>query len=69
MDLAERSLQLARESLKQGGDFVVKLFQGEGFSAYVSLVRQSFGKVALRKPGASRSQSREVYVVAKNYRL
>src|SRR5680860_36486 len=69
MDLAELSLQLTRDSLAKGGDFVVKLFQGEGFSAYVSLVGKSFGKVALRKPAASRSQSREVYLVAKNYRL
>ncbi|MBA2410928.1 MAG: 23S rRNA methyltransferase [Gammaproteobacteria bacterium] len=69
MDLAELCLQLAQESLAQGGDFVVKLFQGEGYSTYVSSVRKAFGKVALRKPAASRPQSREVYLVAKNYRL
>ncbi|MGH8501733.1 MAG: RlmE family RNA methyltransferase [Gammaproteobacteria bacterium] len=69
MDLAELSLQLARESLARGGDFLVKLFHGKGLDGYVSMVRRMFGKAALRKPAASRSQSREVYLVAKNYQL
>lgn len=69
MTLAELSLQLAQETLEQGGDLVVKLFQGEGFDGYVSLARKAFVKAVLRKPAASRPQSREVYLVAKNYRL
>jgi 23S rRNA (uridine2552-2'-O)-methyltransferase len=69
MDLAELSLQLAQQVLKPGGDFLVKLFQGEGFDRYVTAVRAQFGKAAVRKPAASRTHSREVYLVAKNYRL
>jgi 23S rRNA (uridine2552-2'-O)-methyltransferase len=69
MVLAQSSLALAQEILKRGGDFVVKLFQGEGFDQYVLAVRALFTKAVIRKPAASRSHSREMYLVAKNYRL
>ncbi len=69
MVLAQSSLALAQEILKRGGDFVVKLFQGEGFDQYVLAVRALFAKAVIRKPAASRSHSREMYLVAKNYRL
>ncbi|MGQ0585984.1 MAG: 23S rRNA (uridine(2552)-2'-O)-methyltransferase RlmE [Gammaproteobacteria bacterium] len=63
--LAELALEFARARLKPGGAFVVKLFQGEGFDAYLKLLRQAFTKVALRKPKASRPRSREIYLVAR----
>lgn len=67
--LAELGLQLANEVLRPGGDFVVKLFQGAGFDEYVRAARASFARVMVRKPEASRAHSREVYLVAKNYRV
>jgi 23S rRNA (uridine2552-2'-O)-methyltransferase len=67
LGLAELGLQLAQEVLICGGNFVVKLFQGEGFDSYVSAVRILFRTTAIRKPAASRPHSREVYLVAKNY--
>ncbi len=67
--LAELGLQLASEVLKPGGDFVFKLFQGAGFDEYVRAARASFAKATVRKPEASRAHSREVYLVAKNYRV
>jgi 23S rRNA (uridine2552-2'-O)-methyltransferase len=69
MDLAELALQFAEEALKPGGDFLVKIFQGEGFDHYVSAVRTRFSKAAIRKPAASRPHSREVYLVAKSYHI
>ena len=67
MYLCELALDLARDVLSPGGAMVVKVFQGEGFDDFVKAMRQSFGKVVTRKPAASRSQSREVYLVARNY--
>ncbi len=64
MDLAELALEFARERLDSGGSLVVKLFQGEGFDEFVRQVRQQMQRVRLRKPDASRSGSREIYVVA-----
>ena len=66
--LCELALDFCKAHLKRGGVFVAKVFQGEGFDAYIKAVRAAFGAVAIRKPKASRPRSREVYVVAKNFR-
>lgn len=65
MYLVELALDLACRVLKPQGNFVAKVFHGEGYDDYVKQVRESFGKVVIRKPLASRPRSREVYVVAK----
>ncbi len=69
MYLAELTLELARQVLAKGGVMVVKVFQGEGFDAFLKEVRDSFQRVAIRKPKASRPRSREVYIVARNYHV
>lgn len=66
--LLELALDMARRVLKSGGTFVAKLFQGEGSDDYLKEVRRAFGKVAIRKPAASRSRSREVYFVARGFK-
>jgi len=68
MYLVELALELAREVLKPGGRFLVKVFQGEGFDAYLRDVRESFDSVSTRKPDASRARSREVYLLGKGFR-
>ncbi len=65
--LVELALELCRTVLKPGGNFVAKVFQGPGFDEYMRALRQTFTKVTIRKPAASRPRSREVYVVARNY--
>ncbi len=67
--LCELALDFARESLRPGGGFVVKVFQGEGFDEFLKTVRQAFGRVVSRKPDASRAKSREIYLVAGNFKL
>jgi 23S rRNA (uridine2552-2'-O)-methyltransferase len=67
MYLAELALELCREVLRPGGDLLVKLFQGEGFDAYMAELRRVFRQVRVRKPKASRARSRELYVLARNY--
>jgi 23S rRNA (uridine2552-2'-O)-methyltransferase len=67
--LCELALDFARESLKPGGGFVVKVFQGEGFDGYLKEVRSAFSRVVSRKPNASRAKSREIYLVAGNFKL
>lgn len=65
MHLAELALDTAIQILKPGGDFVTKLFQGPDTDAYVKEARRLFGKVAVRKPKASRDRSPEVYLVGR----
>ena len=69
MQLAEEALDFCGTALAPGGTFLVKLFQGEGFEAFVRQVRSRFAKVRLIKPKASRPESREIYLLARNYRV
>jgi 23S rRNA (uridine2552-2'-O)-methyltransferase len=64
MHLAELARDFASEHLKPGGDFLIKLFQGEGFDAYVADLRKRYTKLVIRKPAASRRRSNEVYALA-----
>lgn len=64
MYLVELALEMCRDVLAPGGSFVVKVFQGDGFEDYLREIRSLFTKVKIRKPDASRSRSREVYIVA-----
>jgi 23S rRNA (uridine2552-2'-O)-methyltransferase len=66
--LVELALDMARQVLKPKGNFVAKVFQGVGSDDYLKQLRTSFEKVSIRKPAASRSRSREVYVVAKGFK-
>lgn len=69
MYLAELALDMARRVLKPGGSFICKVFQGEGFDEFVKAARNSFERVRVIKPEASRAGSREVYLVARNFSL
>ena len=68
MSFLELALDTVRKTLKPGATFVAKRFLGAGSDQYVKEWRTSFEKVLIRKPAASRKQSREVYVVAKGFR-
>ncbi len=67
--LCELALDFAKQVLRPGGGLVVKVFQGEGYDDYFRELRSSFKKVVTRKPEASRSKSREVYLVAQNLNI
>jgi 23S rRNA (uridine2552-2'-O)-methyltransferase len=68
MYLCELALDLAGQVLRPGGDFLIKIFQGEGFDQYHKQVRQMFDKVQMRKPLSSRDRSREQYLLARGFR-
>ncbi|MBT1450111.1 23S rRNA (uridine(2552)-2'-O)-methyltransferase RlmE [Glaciecola sp. XM2] len=68
MYLTELALDMARNVLKTGGNFCVKVFQGVGYDEYLKDVRTSFNKVLIRKPEASRPRSREVYIVGLGFK-
>ena len=67
MVLIEDALRFAEEVLKPGGDLLVKVFQGEGVESFTRAVREQFATVRVVKPKASRSESREIYLLARNY--
>jgi 23S rRNA (uridine2552-2'-O)-methyltransferase len=64
----ELALDTVVKTLKPGASFAAKMFQGSGSDEYVKELRKHFAKVLIRKPAASRKESREVYLVAKGFK-
>lgn len=68
MYLCELALDMAVRTLRPGGDFLIKVFHGEGFDEYFRQIRDQFDKLVTRKPGASRDRSRETYLLARGFK-
>ena len=68
MYLVELALDMASQVLRPGGNFLVKVFQGEGFDEYLKTMRGMFTSVVTRKPDASRARSREVYLLGRQFK-
>ena len=69
LELAQLLRTIACQTLKPGGHFLIKLFQGAELNAYVAELREHFREVVNRKPVASKDASREVYVLARGYNV
>lgn len=69
MYLAELAVDFAKNTLKPGGVLLMKVFHGAGFDEIIQQVRAHFDRVVMRKPAASRSRSRETYLLARGYTL
>lgn len=69
MYLVELALEMCNNVLKKNGSFVVKVFHGEGFEAFVQQVRSVFNTVRIRKPDSSRARSSETYIVATGFKV
>ena len=69
MHLVELTLDFAERSLKPGGDYVVKVFQGRDFQPFMQRLRRLFETVKTRKPKASRARSPELYLLARGFRM
>lgn len=65
---AELALETAKQVLAEGGALLVKMFQGAGFDEFKRECGQFFDKVQIRKPKASKSRSREVYLLAQGFK-
>jgi 23S rRNA (uridine2552-2'-O)-methyltransferase len=66
-ELSYAAIDLCQKALKTEGVFVLKAFHGEAFGEVLQRLKHDFGKVSVRKPGASRGESRETYVVARAF--
>jgi 23S rRNA (uridine2552-2'-O)-methyltransferase len=65
VELSRHALRIAKEVLRGGGNFLVKVFQGELINDFVSEVKREFELTKQAKPKASRQRSSEVYIVGK----
>lgn len=66
--LAEMAIAFAQDVLKPGGFFLTKLFQGGETGEMIKALKQQFAEVRHVKPGASRADSAELYVLATGFR-
>jgi len=66
--LVELAAHFALETLKPGGFFVAKVFQGGAEGELLDLLKANFDKVRHFKPDASRSESAETFVIATGFR-
>ena len=67
IDLAKKSLEIGIKLLNKGGNFLVKVFQGELFNNFHNDVKSKFSYTKIVKPKATRKRSSEVYIVALNF--
>ena len=65
--LGELTLDFCRRSLRQGGDLLMKAFQGSGFDELRGQIRAGFSSLAVRKPAASRDRSPETFLLARGW--
>src|SRR3984893_17984175 len=68
MALAEAAIHFAREVLSEGGSFLCKVLQGGTEAALLAALKQDFASVKHVKPPASRSNSAELYLLARGFR-
>jgi 23S rRNA (uridine2552-2'-O)-methyltransferase len=66
--LFEAALEMAEQVLKPGGTFVGKVFQGGAAGDLLARVKQKFREIRHVKPPASRAESVELYLVAKDFK-
>jgi 23S rRNA (uridine2552-2'-O)-methyltransferase len=68
IDLASAALEAAKKLLRLGGNFVVKVFQGDMYEDFLTTVKKNFSQVKAYKSEASRKESAEIYIVAKGFK-
>jgi len=67
-DLVRSVLFFARETLREGGTFLAKIFEGAESGDVVRELRMSFGQVRRVRPTATRKESSELYLLARGFR-
>jgi 23S rRNA (uridine2552-2'-O)-methyltransferase len=68
LELCERAFEVALKYLKKGGNFAVKIFEGGEINDYRNMIRPYFGKIKNFKPYSSRSESKEIFIVALGFK-
>ena len=67
IELNEQALKFACAVLKQGGNFVVKSFQGTDFPELYAMTKERFYSVKTCITRSTRKGSTELYIIAKNF--
>jgi|688.fasta_scaffold01624_19 23S rRNA (uridine2552-2'-O)-methyltransferase len=65
---AELALYVAQQNLKQGGNFLVKVFKGGDVEGFVKSTRPMFNKVLRSELKSTRNTSNEFYVIGLGFK-
>ncbi len=66
--LCEKIFYLARDVLKDKGNFFIKVFDGKDLPNFKKELNNYFDSVTVFKPKSSRDESREVFLFAKGFK-
>ena len=66
IELLNIEIYLINKYLVKGGSFLAKCFQGSSFDHLKNYLKDNFDEVIRIKPEASRTSSRECYLLGKN---
>ncbi len=69
IDLAKASFEFAKLFLRRGGNFLVKVFQGEEIQSFYREIAPEFRFKKFHSPQASRKRSAEIYFVGKGFKV
>jgi 23S rRNA (uridine2552-2'-O)-methyltransferase len=67
-ELSNVAFEIAKDVLKEKGNFVCKIFQSKEFEGFLSLIKKKFNFVKATKPEASKKKSKEMYIVTLGYK-
>ncbi|VFP78231.1 Ribosomal RNA large subunit methyltransferase E [Buchnera aphidicola (Cinara cuneomaculata)] len=62
-------LKISMSVLSKRGCLIMKLFQGHGFKEYIQKIFNIFNIVKIYKPRSSRVNSREVFIIARRFKM
>ena len=66
-ELQESIFEFCNSSLKPGGKLLTKIFEGESAGSVRKMFGKRFGQTQVIKPDASRAESREIYILARDF--
>ena len=67
-ELSMEALNFCTNILKKDGNFISKMFMGYTFNEILEIAKKKFKKVHIFKPPASRKNSKENFIICKNFR-
>jgi 23S rRNA (uridine2552-2'-O)-methyltransferase len=68
-ELSKSTLNIASSLLREGGNFITKIFQGDSYEDFYKNVKGRFKYTRAYSPEASRKSSAEVYVIGEYFLL
>ncbi|MEM0492528.1 MAG: RlmE family RNA methyltransferase [Candidatus Thermoplasmatota archaeon] len=67
--LCEQAFKCAIQILKNHGNFICKIFEGEDTKIFLDNLKKYFKLIKLHSPEASRKSSSEIYIICKDFQV